>query len=374
MAYVEVTSVTKRFGDVTAVDDVSFQVAEGEFVTLLGPSGCGKTTTLRIIAGLERPSEGTITIDGEDVTAQPPYERDIGMVFQDYALFPHKTVGHNVGFPLKMRGVPQAERRERVEAALELVKLPDMTDREPDELSGGQRQRVALARSMVYEPAVLLMDEPLSALDRVLRQQMRVELKRLQQETGITTIYVTHDQLEAFSLSDRVLVQEAGRLTQIGAPIDIYESPDSEFVGEFIGRSSQLVGTVVDAGDGRALDLGEIQVSLPDATGYAAGTDLTVFLRAEKLEIAAEPTGRENELEATLQTMNYLGEKTQFFCTLRSGDELIVSVQGFTDIAEYEPGDTVFVTVPREHLIAVDETTPEPADRTSPNEHAQSTE
>jgi len=218
MTHVEVQSITKRFGEVLAVDDVSFSVEEGEFVTLLGPSGCGKTTTLRMIAGLESPSEGTIHIDGADVTSQPPYERDIGMVFQDYALFPHKTVGENVGFPLKMRGVPQAERRERVAEALELVRLPGTIDRDTDQLSGGQQQRVALARAIVYEPDVLLMDEPLSALDRVLRQQMRVELKRLQQEVGITTIYVTHDQMEAFSLSDRVFVLEDGELAQEGAP------------------------------------------------------------------------------------------------------------------------------------------------------------
>ena len=353
MTHVEVRDITKRFGNLLAVRDVSFQVEEGEFVTLLGPSGCGKTTTLRMIAGLETPSEGEIYIDGEDVTGQPPYERDIGMVFQEYALFPHKTVGENVGFPLKMRGVPESERRERVVDALELVRLPDSTERSPDELSGGQQQRVALARALVYEPDVLLMDEPLSALDRVLRQQMRVELKRLQREVGITTIYVTHDQMEAFSLSDRVFVLENGQLSQEGTPVEIYESPSSEFVGEFIGRSSELTGYVVEANGKQALELGDMQLTLPDTATYPAGTELTVFLRAEKLDIAREPTGSENELEATVTTMNYLGEKTQFFCELPTGQELIVSMQGFTDISDYDAGDTVYVTAAPENLIVV---------------------
>ena len=358
MTHVEVRSVTKRFGNVLAVDDVSLTVEEGEFVTLLGPSGCGKTTTLRMIAGLESPSEGTIHIDGEDVTKQPPYERDIGMVFQDYALFPHKTVGENVGFPLKMRGVPKAERRERVAESLELVRLPGTIDRATEELSGGQQQRVALARAMVYEPDVLLMDEPLSALDRVLRQQMRVELKRLQREVGITTIYVTHDQMEAFSLSDRVFVLEDGALSQAGSPIDIYESPNSEFVGDFIGRSSELTGTVRSMDGKQVLEVGDERLTLPGTTTYADGAELTTFLRAEKLAISRTPTGGENELEATVTTMNYLGEKTQFFCRLSDETELIVSVQGFTDVDKYEPGDTVYVTAAPDDLIIAGEQPP----------------
>ncbi|MFB6082382.1 MAG: ABC transporter ATP-binding protein [Halanaeroarchaeum sp.] len=352
MQHVAVQNITKRFGSVLAVDDVSFEVAEGEFVTLLGPSGCGKTTTLRMIAGLETPSEGTIRIGGEDVTDQPAYERDIGMVFQDYALFPHKTVGENVGFPLKMRGVPADERESQVEDALDLVRLPGTADRSPAELSGGQQQRVALARAMVYEPDVLLMDEPLSALDRVLRQQMRVELKRLQDEVGITTIYVTHDQMEAFSLSDRVLVLDGGELSQTGSPLEIYEEPASEFVGDFIGRSSRLTGTV-RAGDPPRIEVGDVALELSGDRSFADGEEVTAFLRAEKLSIAAEPTGEPNELAATVTTMNYLGEKTQFFCTLPDGEELIVAVQGFTAVDDFDPGDTVFVTVPPENVIVV---------------------
>lgn len=348
MTHVDVRGITKHFDDVVAVDDVSFTVGEGEFVSLLGPSGCGKTTTLRMIAGLETPTEGEIRIAGEDVTGQPTYERDIGMVFQDYALFPHKTVGENVGFPLKMRGVPEAERRERVRETLEMVQLPGTMDRNPEELSGGQQQRVALARALVYEPDVLLMDEPLSALDRVLRQEMRVELKRIQDEVNITTIYVTHDQTEAFSMSDTVIVLEDGRLSQQGPPLEIYENPVSEFVGDFIGRSSRLVGEV----SGGALQIGDSTLSLPESADVD-GESVAVLLRAEKLTISPEPTGQANELPATITTMNYLGEKTQFFCELETGEEVVVAEQGFTALDEYEPGDDVYVTAPAENLIVV---------------------
>ncbi|MCO8254890.1 ABC transporter ATP-binding protein [Haladaptatus sp. AB618] len=354
MSYVQISGVTKWFGDVHAVDDVSFEAERGEFVSLLGPSGCGKTTTLRMIAGLETPTSGTIEIGGEVVTEQPPYERDIGMVFQHYALFPHKTVGENVGFPLKMRGVGKEERRTRVEEALEMVRLPGMMDRSPTELSGGQQQRVALARALVFEPNVLLMDEPLSALDRVLRQKMRIELERIQEEIGITTIYVTHDQMEAFSLSDRVIVLDSGELSQQGSPLDIYENPQSEFVGEFIGQSTKLAGTITDGDDNVALrtdsglTLESTEKTLPPNAPALA------FLRAEKLSISKVSTGATNELSATVRTMSYLGEKTLFFCTLSTGEEITVAEHGFTGVEEYESGDEVFITIPAEELLLVD--------------------
>ncbi|MBX0297489.1 ABC transporter ATP-binding protein [Haloarcula nitratireducens] len=352
MSYVEVENITKRFDDVVAVDDVSFTADKGEFVSLLGPSGCGKTTTLRMIAGLEMPSEGTIRIDGEDVTDRPAYEREIGMVFQHYALFPHKTVGENIGFPLKMRGVPEAERRERVADVLERVRLPDVADRSPEDLSGGQQQRVALARALVFEPDVLLMDEPLSALDRVLREQMRVEVERIQREFGITTIYVTHDQAEAFAMSDRVAVLDDGHLSQQGRPLDIYENPDSEFVANFIGQSSQLSGQV-SSGDGApvlATDSG-MTFELPQSTASTPGDRLSVFLRAEKLNVSRTPTDAVNEFPAEITTTNYLGEKTQFFCRLDDGTEVIVAKHGFTDVENFEPGDVVYVSVPPENLV-----------------------
>jgi len=351
MSHVEVEHVTKRFGDVTAVDDVSFTAEEGEFVSLLGPSGCGKTTTLRMIAGLEMPSEGTIRIGGEDVTDRPAYEREIGMVFQHYALFPHKTVGENIGFPLKMRDVPKAERRERVAEVLDRVHLPDVMERSPEDLSGGQQQRVALARALVFEPDVLLMDEPLSALDRVLREQMRVEVQRIQREFDITTIYVTHDQAEAFAMSDRVAVLDDGRLSQQGSPLDIYENPDSEFVATFIGESTKLQGTVGQR-DGRSIldTTAGVAFEIPSARA-GAGDALTVYLRAEKLGIAPESRGGHNEFPAEITTTNYLGEKTQFYCTLADGTELVVAQQGFTSLEKYDAGDTVYVQIAPEDVV-----------------------
>ncbi|EMA03104.1 ABC transporter ATP-binding protein [Haloferax denitrificans] len=355
MSYVQISGVTKTFGDVRAVKDVSFEAERGEFVSLLGPSGCGKTTTLRMIAGLETPTEGTIEIGGEDVTKQPAYERDIGMVFQHYALFPHKTVGENVGFPLKMRGVDKAERRERVADALEMVRLPGTMDRSPTELSGGQQQRVALARALVFEPNVLLMDEPLSALDRVLRQQMRIELERIQEEIGITTIYVTHDQTEAFSLSDRVIVLDQGELSQQGSPLEIYENPQSEFVGEFIGQSTKLSGTVTADDDGVTLRT-DSGLSLESGeSNLTHDTPALAFLRAEKLSISKTPTGAANELSATVTTVSYLGEKTLFFCTLATGEEITVAEHGFTNVGEYGSGDEVFITIPEEKLLLVED-------------------
>jgi len=352
--YVEVNGVTKRFGDITAVEDVNFTVAEGEFVSLLGPSGCGKTTTLRMLAGLETPTEGDIRIGGETVTDQPPYERDIGMVFQHYALFPHKTVGENVGFPLKMRGVPSSEREKRVAEALEMVHLPGTMDRSPEELSGGQQQRVALARALVFEPDVLLMDEPLSALDRVLRQQMRIEIERIQREIGITTIYVTHDQLEAFSLSDRVIVLENGHLSQQGSPLEIYEQPRSEFVGDFIGQSSKLAGTIgVQDGESVLTTDQGTTIRVGDQPDFQDRDAATAFLRAEKLQITKESTGDANELEATIKAINYLGEKTMFFCELETGEELIVSEYGFTSVDAYASGDDIYVTVPSADTLLV---------------------
>jgi ABC-type Fe3+/spermidine/putrescine transport system ATPase subunit len=352
MTHVEVQNITKRYGDVVAVDDLSFSVEEGEFVSLLGPSGCGKTTTLRMLAGLETPTDGAIHIAGNAVTGQPAYERDIGMVFQHYALFPHKSVVENVAFPLKMRGVSKAERRDRAAEALETVRLPGMLDRSPDELSGGQQQRVALARALVYEPAVLLMDEPLSALDRVLREQMRVELERIQEEVGITTIYVTHDQLEAFSMSDRVVVLDEGQLAQEGSPVDIYERPSSQFVADFIGQSSRLTGVVEARDDEHVLAADDgVTLTLPDGHTGRTGDQLVAFLRAEKVGIARDATGAENELPATVTTMNYLGEKTQFFCELADGTEVIATQQGFTAVDQFEPGDEVYVSIPAADVV-----------------------
>ena len=239
-ADVRLESVTKAYGDVVAVDDLALEVAPGEFFTMLGPSGSGKTTTLRLIAGFELPDEGRVLLNGADVTRQPPYARDVNTVFQDYALFPHMTIGENVAYGMKVKRVGRGERNTRTSEALELVRLGGLENRKPSQLSGGQRQRVALARAIVNRPRVLLLDEPLGALDLKLRQEMQIELKRIQQEVGITFVYVTHDQEEALTMSDRLAVFNAGRIEQVGTPAEVYEHPETEFVAGFVGISNVL--------------------------------------------------------------------------------------------------------------------------------------
>ena len=239
-ADVQLESVTKAYGDVVAVDDLVLDVAAGEFFTMLGPSGSGKTTTLRLIAGFELPDEGRVLLQGADVTREPAYARDVNTVFQDYALFPHMTVEDNVAYGLKVKRVPRSERKRRAVEALELVRLGDLGKRKPSQLSGGQRQRVALARAIVNRPGVLLLDEPLGALDLKLRQDMQIELKRIQQEVGITFVYVTHDQEEALTMSDRLAVFHRGRVEQVGSPAEVYEHPETEFVAGFVGVSNVL--------------------------------------------------------------------------------------------------------------------------------------
>ncbi|HET7857324.1 MAG TPA: ABC transporter ATP-binding protein [Gaiellaceae bacterium] len=239
-ADVALQALRKSYGDVTAVDGVDLEIEQGEFFTLLGPSGSGKTTTLRLIAGFERPDEGRVLLQGKDMTSLPPYARDVNTVFQDYALFPHMSVADNVGYGLRIKRVPREERRHRVEEALEMVQLGGLGRRRPSQLSGGQRQRVALARAIVNQPQVLLLDEPLGALDLKLRQNMQVELKRIQEEVGITFVYVTHDQEEALTMSDRLAVFNRGQVEQVGAPAEVYERPETEFVAGFVGVSNVL--------------------------------------------------------------------------------------------------------------------------------------
>jgi putative spermidine/putrescine transport system ATP-binding protein len=237
---IRLRGLVKRYGDLAAVAGVDLDIHRGEFFTMLGPSGSGKTTTLRMIAGFERPDEGTVELGGEEVSGRPPFERDVNTVFQDYALFPHLNVADNVDYGLRVKKVPKPERRTRTEEALEMVRLPGLGGRKPSQLSGGQRQRVALARAIVNRPRVLLLDEPLGALDLKLRQEMQVELKRIQQEVGITFVYVTHDQEEALTMSDRLAVFNDGRIEQIGAPAEVYEHPASEFIAGFVGTSNVL--------------------------------------------------------------------------------------------------------------------------------------
>src|SRR5438093_858161 len=250
---VRLEGVSKRFGEVAAVDRVDLDVGQGEFFSLLGPSGSGKTTCLRMIAGFEAPTEGRVLLDGRDVTRLAPYERDVNTVFQDYALFPHMNVEENVEYGLRVKKVPKSERRERTAEALEIVRLSGFGRRKPSQLSGGQRQRVALARALVNRPRVLLLDEPLGALDLKLRQAMQIELKRIQREVGITFVYVTHDQEEALTMSDRLVVMNAGRIEQLGSPRELYEYPATRFVANFIGTSNILTGRLERKGDAWAL-------------------------------------------------------------------------------------------------------------------------
>ncbi len=295
---VRLLGVRKTYGDVVAVDRVDLEIEAGEFFTLLGPSGSGKTTTLRLIAGFERPDEGRVELSGVDVTGRAPYERDVNTVFQDYALFPHMSVAENVGYGLRVRGVSRRERKERVDAALEMVRLPGLGARKPVQLSGGQRQRIALARSLVNRPRVLLLDEPLGALDLKLRQEMQIELKRIQQDVGLTFIYVTHDQEEALTMSDRLAVFSEGRVEQIGAPAEVYERPATEFVAGFVGVSNVL------ARDGRRFTV-----------------------RPEKIHMLeeGETSTRGDVVESgRIREVVYVGMFTRYIVELDSGGELTV--------------------------------------------------
>ena len=306
---VRLRGLTKRYGQVTAVDGIDLDIREGELLTLLGPSGSGKTTTLRMVAGFELPTEGTIHLGGTDVTDRPPFERDVNTVFQDYALFPHMTVAGNVGYGLRVRKVPKAERHQRVEAALAQVRLERFGERRPSELSGGQRQRVALARALVNRPRVLLLDEPLGALDRQLRQEMQIELKAIQAEVGITFVVVTHDQEEALTMSNRIAVLRDGRIEQVGAPAEVYERPASPFVAGFIGTSNVLAGPV-------AAEL--------------VGEEGTFTVRPEKihvLEPGAEAPAGHCQAAGTVRDVAYAGPVTRLTVRLDAGGELVVLQQ-----------------------------------------------
>lgn len=327
-------NVSKRFGSVAAVDDVDLEIREGEFFSMLGPSGSGKTTLLRLIAGFERASAGRIWLHGEDVTDAPPFERDVNTVFQDYALFPHMNVADNVGYGLKVRKVPKPERAQRVSEALATVRLEGFEGRRPGQLSGGQRQRVALARALVNRPRMLLLDEPLGALDRRLREEMQIELKQIQTQVGITFVFVTHDQSEALTMSDRVAVFSHGRIDQLGTPAEIYEKPETEFVAGFVGTSNVLSGASAKA---------------------LLGEDTTVTIRPEKIrlhDVSAKPTGSEIAATGTIDDVQYLGAGTRYRVVLDSGGELIVDEQNATttsDDALAAAGRKVLVTFDRVH-------------------------
>src|SRR5262252_8904479 len=319
-AEVRLEGLVKTFGATRAVDGVTLTAQAGEFLTLLGPSGSGKTTTLSCVAGFAVPNEGEVFIDGVSVIFAPPLKRNVGMVFQNYALFPHMTVADNLAFPLRMRKLPASTIRERVNWALALVQLEGLGQRAPRQLSGGQQQRVALARAVVFEPPVLLMDEPLGALDRKLRIEMQLELKRLQARLGVTVIYVTHDQEEALTLSDRVAVMNHGRIEQLGDPTDLYERPRTAFVAQFIGESNRLDGTVAETADRGAVLVTPSGLRLPVQPGdVPAGEPAVLFLRPERIALAPE-TGAPGDISGEVVEVVFVGETTRYVVQTTGGE------------------------------------------------------
>ncbi len=334
--------VTKRFGSFVAVDDADFAIRRGEFFSMLGPSGCGKTTTLRMIAGFEQPSEGQIRLEGEDVSRVPPYKRNVNTVFQQYALFPHLSVAANVAFGLQAKKVAKPEITKRVAELLEVVRLADFGNRKPAQLSGGQQQRVALARALVNFPSALLLDEPLGALDLKLRQAMQLELKRIQREVGITFVFVTHDQEEALTMSDRIAVMNEGRVEQIGSPEDIYHQPASEFVAGFIGMANLLPATVESVGGGRAsATLGDgTTVDANASDGLAAGDPATFMIRPERMHLHV---GGEAGFEVKVIDLVFQGPLVRFELAAQDGSTLVAHVGPDEELPLLRPGDAVRV-------------------------------
>jgi spermidine/putrescine transport system ATP-binding protein len=353
-----VEAVTKRFGDVVAVNDVSITIPGGEFFSMLGPSGCGKTTTLRMIAGFEAPDEGRIVLQGVDVTHVPPPKRNVNMVFQAYGLFPHMTVGENIAFGPKIKRWSREETRERVAEAIRTVRLDGFEDRRPGQLSGGQQQRVALARALVNRPAALLLDEPLGALDLKLRKEMQLELKALQQQTGTTFVYVTHDQEEAMTMSDRIAVMNGGVVEQLATPKELYRRPASAFVAGFIGTSN-LIDLRVDRRDGDLLmmDLGEGQRILAIAPDGSSGAPdhATITVRPEWIKLSTgEVRDRASSVGGTVIDVVYLGSVTQLIVVLSTGERLTVhQLNDEVDAEEPRPGQRVTLHWAAEHSYVV---------------------
>ncbi|OIB58953.1 ABC transporter ATP-binding protein [Natrialba sp. SSL1] len=331
----EITNLTKYYGDHLAVEDLSFSIEEGDFATLLGPSGCGKSTTLRTIAGLIEPTEGTITLRGEDVTNLPPDQRNIGMVFQSSALFPHMTVKENLAYGLKMHGLDD-EVDTRVSEYLDLVEMSGYEDHKTTELSGGQQRRVSIARALAYEPDILLLDEPLTGLDRVLREQIRNEIKQIQREINVTTLFVTHDQQEALSLSNQIIVLNNGQKEQEGTPESLYEHPKNRFVAEFVGKSSRFTGqpddtkpSVIQNG---SLTFAVDPESIPDTSPNTDGADVTLYVRPEDVVIDTSSTFQ-NEFDATVSHIADVGSHSEIELELEDGTPVLVEAERFPDLS-----------------------------------------
>jgi putative spermidine/putrescine transport system ATP-binding protein len=349
--FLELSNVRKTFGTFAAVQDFELSAHRGEFVSFLGPSGCGKTTTLRMIAGFEFPDAGSIKLESKEITRLPPNRRDVGMVFQSYALFPNMTVASNIGFGLRVKRRKKDEIRKRVGELLQLINMPEKADRYPYQLSGGQQQRVALARALAIEPKVLLLDEPLSALDAKIRVALRKEIRAIQRQLGITTVYVTHDQEEALSLSDRVVVMSEGRIEQVGTPAEIYNSPATPFVASFVGTLNLLAARVVDAAAGRlSIEGQEVRTAKPVTEG-PNGSTVTLALRPESFELGER--GGSNRFSGTIEDVSFLGSIVR--ARMRLAEGVMVSFDSFNDPNLNPPsiGELVTVSFPPEACLVV---------------------
>jgi spermidine/putrescine transport system ATP-binding protein len=357
--HVELIDLVKRFPEITAVDGIDLDIPGGEFFSLLGPSGCGKTTTLRLIAGFEQPTEGRIVLDGHDMAQTPPHRRNVNTVFQNYALFPFLNVHQNVAFGLRYKDLPKQEVKRRVGEALALVRLEGMGRRRPSQLSGGQQQRVALARALVLGPAVLLLDEPLGALDAKLRKALQIELKALQETVGITFIYVTHDQEEALTMSDRIAVMSNGRVEQVGSPSEVYEEPVNTYVADFLGVSNLMTARADGPGsDGRCrVRVGEFGLSAARGDTAARG-DVKVTIRPERVQLEPYGSSGENRLPGMVQRVVYVGSTMQVIVNLAPGQTLQALVQNQGESIGFDQGTPVAVFLPPDSLrvLRADET------------------
>lgn len=359
MPVIELENIHKTFGDTKAVDDLSLRLEEGQFVTLLGPSGCGKTTTLRLISGFLKPDRGTVKFYGKDVTNLPSYKRSVGMVFQNYALFPHMTIYKNIAFGLRMRKVDKGKIDRRVNQMLDLTQLHGLGERYPSELSGGQQQRVALARALVIEPDLLLLDEPLSNLDAKLRKEMRIELLKIHNNLGITTLYVTHDQEEGLTLADRLIIMNEGLIVQEGSPKDIYEDPQNSFVADFIGTINRIEGKILEStrnGTATFLSDSALLLKVLCQRRKEEGSPVIVCIRPEKIRLAKarETVSSENSFLGRIEYLVYIGSVTNYYIRLENGEELRVDKQNIRSENLFNRGEEVNVILPKASFVILD--------------------
>lgn len=347
MAYVHLENLSKFFKEITAVNNLSLAIEKGKFITLLGPSGSGKTTTLMMIAGFENPSSGDILIEGKSIASKPSYKRNIGIVFQHYSLFPHMTVFENIAFPLLMRKLKKSEIIKKVKNILELVQLPDYNSRYPRQLSGGQQQRIALARALVFDPPILLMDEPLGALDKKLREYMQLEIRNIQRRLKITTIYVTHDQQEALIMSDQIAVMNHGKIEQLGSPQEIYERPCNQFVAGFIGESNFIKGKIIDRRENLWLIITDsnLQIFAPYTDSLRLGGNIQLAVRPERIVFFSgnKRATNFNIFEGIVEELTYVGDNINYTILLNGGETIMVKKTNTVGIQKYEKGDIVKV-------------------------------